>query len=110
MSGSTSLTSEAKYKGRNALIKAFDTDYEEGIAELRSFENEEIENIAATLFKAENLDQLLGIRIGILASVRHYFPEEKVRAGFMREAIDGYIKAVCDELSIPYPDLGKKLS
>ncbi len=108
MAGAVRLTLEAKRRGREALKSAFDAEYEAGEAQARSFENADIETLAKTLGKAENIDQLIGIKTGVVDSLKAFFPDDKARAIFVENAINAYIAAVSSELGIKQQDLGSQ--
>ncbi len=108
MAGAVRLTLEAKRRGREALNAAFDAEYEAGEAQARSFENAEIETLAQTLGKAENLERLIGTKTGVVDSHKAFFPHDKARAIFVENAINAYIAAACAELGINQPDLGSQ--
>jgi hypothetical protein len=94
----TQLTDQAKFLGRKALISVFDSEYQEGDTQLRSYENEDAETLAKTLAKAKNLDQLRGIWIGIIDSHEAFFPEQTERNILVAKATSAYINAASEEL------------
>lgn len=100
----TQITDVARGAGKAALIRVYDQSHEAGKSASEELPNATF--LHQSLAKAKNVDQLVGVVIGVMSAFETYYREYDnypTERALMVKAIRAYTNAVSTVLGVPVP-------